>query len=98
MTGTTQNVAIGDTTSGCDPSTVSGPTTIKGTSGQVVIDKSEITGPLTVDANQSQLATTLAGVVVHGPLSCSGNAVAPTGAGAPTIVDGAAKGQCEALG
>lgn len=98
VTGTTHNVAIGDITSGCDPSTVSGPTTIKGTSGQVVIDKSEITGPLTVDANESQLATTLAGVVVHGPLSCSGNTVAPTDAGVPTIVGGAAKGQCKALG
>ena len=40
----------------------------------------------------------LAGTIVHGPLSCSGNAVTPTDSSVADTVDGPSSGQCAALG
>lgn len=91
---TTAGVAIGDTTSGCDPSTIVGQLQITDTSGPVVLDRSEVTGKVTLSDNSSRLATVLSGLTVHGPLFCSQNAEAPTSAGVPVKVDGARKGQC----
>lgn len=93
---TTGTVAVGDTTSGCGPSTIVGQVRITGTAGAVVIDRSEITGKVVLSGNSSRLATVLSGLTVDGPLICSQNAVDPTDAGVPTAVTGARKDQCAA--
>jgi hypothetical protein len=95
---TTAGVAVGDTTSGCEPSTIVGPLRITDTSGPVVLDRSEVTGKVTIAGNSSRLATVLAGLTVHGSLSCSQNAVAPTDSGVTLTVAGAQRGQCAASG
>jgi hypothetical protein len=97
VTGTTGNAAIGDTTSGCDASTIVGPLRVTGTSGHVVLDRTEVTGPVSITENSGTLATVLSGVAVHGPLSCFENAVAPTDSGLANTVDGPSTGQCAAL-
>lgn len=94
--GTTAGVAVGDTTAGCDPSTVTGPLRITDTEGSVVVDRSEVTGRVTLSGNSSSQATVLSGLTVHGSLSCTDNAVAPTDSGVVLVADGARKGQCVA--
>ena len=94
VTGTTGAVAVGDTTGGCDPTTIDGPLRITDTSGTVVADRSQVTGQVSISRNSSPLATVLSGLTVHGSLSCSQNAVAPTDSGVPLDVDGARSGQC----
>ena len=93
-TGTTGGVAVGDTTSGCDSSTVEGPVSISNTSGPVVMDRSEVTGKVTLTENTSSQAPVLSGASVHGPLFCSGNAAAPTDSGVAIQGTGPRKGQC----
>ena len=93
-TGTTGGVAVGDTTSGCDPSTIEGPVSISNTSGPVVMDRSEVTGKVTLTENTSSQAPVLSGAFVHGPLFCSGNAAAPTDSGVAIQGTGPRKGQC----
>lgn len=90
------NVAVGDTTAGCAPSTISGPLRITGTSGAVVADRSTVSGSVTISAGSSHLAPVVSGLTVHGSLSCSQNATVPTDAGVAPTVDGARKGQCAA--
>ena len=94
--GTTGGVSIGDTTAGCDPSTLVGPLRVTGTEGPVVLDRSEVTGRVTLSGSTSGQATILSGLVVNGSLSCTDNAVAPTGAGVEPDVDGARRGECAA--
>ncbi|WP_146796790.1 sialidase family protein, partial [Agrococcus baldri] len=94
VAGTTAAVSVGDTTSGCAPSTIVGPLRVTDTSGPVVVDRSEVTGSVTVTGSSGRQAPVLSGLTVHGALSCSQNAVAPTDAGVALNVDGARKGQC----
>ena len=93
-TGTTGGVAVGDTTSGCDPSTIEGPVSISDTSGPVVMDRSEITGKVTLAGNTSLHAPVLAGLTVNGPLVCTANATAPTDSDVAMTISGPRKGQC----
>jgi hypothetical protein len=97
LNGTTGNVAIGDTTNACDTTTITGPLRVTGTSGHVVVDRAEVAGPVSITGNGAALATVLAGLTVHGPLSCAENAVAPTDSGVANTVDGPSTGQCAAL-
>lgn len=97
LSGTTGNVAVGDTTRGCDPDTVGGPLTVSGTGGRVVIDRTAVAGPVLLTGNRGALATVLAGARVEGPLACSDNTVAPTDSGVEDTVAGPASGQCRAL-
>ncbi len=94
VAGSTAAVAVGDTTSGCAPSTIVGPLSITDTSGHVVVDRSDVTGPVTISGNSSRQATVLSGLTVRGSLSCSQNTAAPTDSGVPLTVDGARTGQC----
>jgi hypothetical protein len=96
LSGTTGTVAVGDTTAGCDPSTVIGPLRITDTSGPVVMDRSEVTGRVAVSGSGSLLATVLSGLTVNGSITCSQNAVEPTDAGVSLTVSGAREGQCVA--
>jgi hypothetical protein len=98
LTGTTGNVSVGDTVRGCDPDTLAGPLSIEATRGRVVVDRTEVTGPVAVTDSHGSPATVLSGVIVHGPLSCAGNAIAPTDSAVPATVDGPSRGQCAALG
>lgn len=97
-TGTTADVSIGDTTRACDPDAITGPLSVKATQGRVVVDRTEVTGPVSVTDSAGAIAGVLAGDTVHGPLSCSGNAVAPTDSGVADTVDGPSSGQCAGLG
>jgi len=94
LSGTTGAVAVGDTTAGCDASTVIGPLRISDTSGPVVVDRSEVTGSMTISGSDSSLATVLSGLTVNGSLTCSQNAVKPTHAGVELTVNGTRTGQC----
>jgi hypothetical protein len=95
---TADNVSIGDTTRGCDPDTITGPLSVTGTQGHVVIDRAAVGGPATITGTASSAAAVLAGVAVHGPLSCSGNAAFPTDSGVASTVTGPSRGQCAAIG
>ncbi|MFC8681509.1 exo-alpha-sialidase [Microbacterium ureisolvens] len=97
ITGTTGNAAVGDTTNGCAASTVAGPLRISNTAGQVFVDRAEVTGPVSITGNSSALAPVLSGLTVHGPLSCTGNAVKPTDSGLAVTIDGRSTGQCAEL-
>src|SRR5690606_41926695 len=94
LSATTGTVPVGDTTAGCDPSTVIGPLRIADTSGPVVVDRSEVTGRVAISGSGSPLGTVLSGLTVNGSITCSQNAVAPTDAGVDLTVSGARKGQC----
>ncbi|WP_426186676.1 sialidase family protein [Microbacterium sp. TWP3-1-2b2] len=94
LSDTTGGVAVGDTTAGCDPSTVIGPLRVTETSGPVVVDRSEVTGAVTISGSGSSLATVLSGLTVNGSLTCTQNALEPTDAGVELVVSGARKGQC----
>jgi hypothetical protein len=93
-TGTTASVAIGDTTSGCEQSTIDGPLTVSGTTGPVVVDRSEVGGDVTISGNTGRMATVLSGLTVDGSLTCTDNAVVPTESGVPMDVAGERTGQC----
>lgn len=91
---TAGSVAVGDTTSGCDPSTITGPLRITETSGPVVADRSHVIGTVAIARGSGPQPPVLSGLSVRGSLTCSENAVAPTDAGVPLDVKGAVKGQC----
>ncbi|GMA96482.1 hypothetical protein GCM10025881_33060 [Pseudolysinimonas kribbensis] len=98
LTGTVGNVSVGDTIRGCDPDTLTGALSIGATHGRVVVDRAEVTGPVAITGTRGAMAAVLSGVVVHGPLSCTGNSIAPTDSAVPDTVDGPSRGQCAALG
>jgi hypothetical protein len=72
-------------------STVGGPLTITGTTGDVQVLGGAVRGPATLAGNQ---APVFAGVTVKGPLSCAGNATAPDDLDIDNTVHGPALGQC----
>src|SRR5699024_3059144 len=92
--GTTAGVSVGDTTSGCDPSTIAGPPRITDTSGPVVVDRSDIAGRVMLSGNSSPMATVLSGLTVHGSLICMRNTATPTDSDVPLTVNGSRQGQC----
>lgn len=94
LSGTRGGVSIGDTTAGCDSSTIEGPVSVTNTAGPVVADRSQISGQVTLSGNSSTQATVLAGLTVNGPLFCTKNTVAPTDAGVPLAGTGPRTGQC----
>ena len=94
VNGTTGGVSLGDTTAGCDPSTLVSSLRVTGTEGPVVIDRSEVTGRVTLSGNSSGQATVISGLTVGGSLSCTDNAVAPTEARVAADVQGARRGEC----
>ena len=94
VAGSTAGVSVGDTTSGCDPSTVAGALRITDTSGPVTLDRSEVSGTVTLTRNSAELAPVLSGLTVHGSLVCVRNTTAPTDSGVPVTVDGSRHGQC----
>ena len=94
VAGTTGSVSVGDTTSGCAPSTIVGPLNVTDTAGPVVADRSEVTGSVTISGNSSRQATVLSGLTVRGSLSCSQNTAAPTDSGVPMTVSGVRTEQC----
>ena len=67
---------------------------VTGTEGPVVIDRSEVTGRVTLSGNSSGQATVISGLTVGGSLSCTDNAVAPTEARVAADVQGARRGEC----
>ncbi|MGC5628803.1 exo-alpha-sialidase [Georgenia sp. Z1344] len=94
IAGTTGQVSVGDTTAGCEQSTIGGTLSVTGTAGPVVIDRSEVADDVTIADNSGRMATILSGLTVDGSLACTGNAVVPTDSGVPFTVAGAASGQC----
>ena len=72
-------------------STVSGPLTITGTTGDVQVLGGTVRGPATLSGNG---APVFAGVTVNGPLSCAGNAAAPDSVRVANTVHGPSLGQC----
>src|SRR5699024_3326400 len=94
VAGTTAGVSVGDTTSGCDPSTIAGPLRITDTAGPVVVDRSDVAGNVMLSGNSSPMATVLSGLAVHGSLICVRNAATPTDSDVPLTVDGSRRGQC----
>ena len=67
----TGSVVIGEGTAGCPASTISGPVTVKGNMGGVVIDGNVVKGPLAVTGNEG--GTTVTNNTVFGPLTVTGN-------------------------
>jgi hypothetical protein len=61
------------------------------TGGAATLVGGTITGPVTLRANRSPI---LAGVTIHGPLSCQANSPAPADLGAPNTVTGPTTGTC----
>ncbi|WP_022919580.1 sialidase family protein [Ruania albidiflava] len=94
VAGTTASVAVGDTTSGCNPSTIEGPLRITDTSGPVVVDRSDITGNVMLSGNSSPTETVLSGLAVDGSLICVRNTATPTDSDVPLTVTGSRQGQC----
>ncbi|MGC5617233.1 sialidase family protein, partial [Georgenia sp. Z1491] len=94
IAGTTGQVSVGDTTAGCEQSTIGGTLSVTGTAGPVVIDRSEVADDVTIADNSGRMATILAGLTVDGSLACTGNAVVPTDSGVPIAGDGPRYGQC----
>ncbi|MGD7787725.1 sialidase family protein [Propionibacteriaceae bacterium Y1700] len=94
VSGTAGAVAIGDTTAGCDPSTITGPLNVTDTSGSVVLDRSTITGRVAISGNTGPFATVISGLTVNGSLTCAQNTVEPTDAGVAVHVAGLRQGQC----
>jgi IgA peptidase M64 len=72
-------------------STVSGPVMVEGVPGGVQILGGTIRGAVTLARNA---APVFAGVTVHGPLSCTGNTVAPDDLGVTNSVRGPTVDQC----
>lgn len=94
IAGSTASAAVGDTTSGCDPSTIVGPLRITDTSGPVVVDRSDIAGNVMLSRNSNPTATVLSGLTVHGSLICVRNTATPTDSDVSLTVDGSRQGQC----
>ena len=94
LAGTTGSVSIGDTTAGCDPSSIVGPLRVTDTAGPVVMDRSDVTGKVSISGGSSPMATVLSGLSVNGSLTCSQNETEPTDAGVALTVSGSRKGQC----
>jgi hypothetical protein len=72
-------------------STVTGPLSISGGTGDVQILGGIVHGPVTLSANR---APVFAGVTVKGPLNCVGNAAAPDNLRIANTVHGPTTGQC----
>jgi hypothetical protein len=70
---------------------VGGPLTVAGATGDVQVLGGKVRGPATLAGNK---APVFAGVTVHGPLTCTGNATAPDNARIPNTVHGPTLGQC----
>ncbi|WP_229402023.1 M14 family metallopeptidase [Micromonospora okii] len=77
-------------------SRVSGPVHATGTRGPVVLVGNELSGPVGVSGGKAT-APLLAGNTVAGPLTCSGNAPAPTNLEVANTVRGPKTGQCAQL-
>ena len=76
---------------------VSGPVSLTGTTGEVEVEGVRISGPLTLTDTNVAAAPVLAGNIVNGPLSCTGNTPAPVNNGQPNTIRGPATGQCKGL-
>ncbi|MFY1670272.1 family 20 glycosylhydrolase [Plantactinospora sp. WMMB334] len=76
---------------------VAGPVTLTGTTGQLVVERVRVDGPLVVTGTDADTAPLLAGNTVAGPLVCTGNTPAPSDGGIPNTVRGPATGQCRDL-
>lgn len=70
-----------------------GPVSTQG-AAEVSLRDSTLSGPVSV--TDSTGAVTLNGMTVNGSLTCSGNAIVPTGEG--NAVRGPATGQCAGMG
>src|SRR5699024_10436059 len=75
-------------------SEIRGPVSLTGTTGSVEISGSTVSGPLTIDDTADGVTPILTASRVEGPLSCTGNAVAPDDDGVPNTVRGPATGDC----
>ncbi|GAA4525397.1 hypothetical protein GCM10023160_18370 [Brachybacterium paraconglomeratum] len=78
-------------------SEIRGPVSLTGTTGSVEISGSTVSGPLTIDDTADGVTPILTASRVEGPLSCTGNAVAPDDDGVPNTVRGPATGDCAGM-
>jgi hexosaminidase len=88
-------VWLGNRNGDCAATTIRGPVSITGSTGQVTIDGATVNGPLAVQNNTA--TTIVAGNHIGGPLSCAGNSPPPSNAGQPNTVSGPKSGQCATL-
>ncbi|MFK3985137.1 family 20 glycosylhydrolase [Micromonospora sp. NPDC050397] len=77
--------------------TVSGPVSITGSTGDVIVERVDVSGPVVLHGNTTAPAPLVAGNTVNGPLSCTGNSPAPTDNGLRNTVRGPVVGQCKGL-
>jgi hexosaminidase len=76
---------------------VSGPVNITGTTGDVIVERVGISGPLVLAGTATGPAPVVAGNTIAGPLSCTANTPAPVNNDVPNTVRGPATGQCRGL-
>ena len=76
---------------------VGGPVRITGTTGDVIVERVGISGPLVLTGTTTGPSPVVAGNTIHGPLACTGNTPAPVNNGLPNTVRGPATGQCHGL-
>ncbi|MEW2475283.1 MULTISPECIES: M14 family metallopeptidase [Micromonospora] len=77
-------------------STVRGPVSATGTRGPVVLVGNDVSGPVNV-VNSAAVAPLIAGNTVNGPLSCTGNSLAPGNFEVANTVSGPKASQCSRL-
>ena len=77
-----------------DGTTVAGPVSISGTTGEVSLETAHLDGPVMLAGNGTSLPSLIAQSTVGGPLACTANNPAPVDNGLPDIIRGPAVGQC----
>ncbi|OYN88226.1 sialidase family protein [Parenemella sanctibonifatiensis] len=93
LTGSTAAVSVGDTSAACDPATIDGQLRIVDSQGPVVVDRSTVSGNVSMTNNRGA-QTVVSGLSVGGSITCSRNTVTPTDAGVELTVGGKRQGQC----
>ncbi|MPV36472.1 outer membrane protein assembly factor BamB family protein [Georgenia subflava] len=79
-------------------STIDGPVELHGTTGELVVTGTYVTGPLQVTGTRAGAGTVVvAGNTISGPLRCEDNDPAPTNEGEANSVSGPRTGQCAGL-
>ncbi|MFI6761616.1 family 20 glycosylhydrolase [Micromonospora sp. NPDC050417] len=76
---------------------VNGPVSINGTTGDVIVERVGVSGPVVLHGSATGPSPLVSGNTINGPLSCTGNNPAPANNGLPNIVRGPTFGQCAGL-
>ncbi|WP_209707857.1 GH92 family glycosyl hydrolase [Crossiella equi] len=77
--------------------TVQGPVSLTGVRGEVSLETTKVTGPVTLVGNGNPDAAVVAGSSVDGPVTCAGNAEKPVDNGFDNSGTGPRTGQCSDL-